>query len=48
MIALLLVAMALIGLEVGARARRAFGERGELAGGVVLVAIGAVMAAGWL
>ena len=42
------VAMALIGLEVGARAGKAFGERGDLAGGAVLVAIGAVMAAGWL
>ena len=42
------VAMALIGLEVGTRVGRVFGERGELAGGVVLVAIGAVMAAGWL
>jgi len=42
------VAMALIGLEVGGRVGGAFGERGELAGGVVLVAIGAVIAAGWL
>jgi putative Mn2+ efflux pump MntP len=42
------VAMALIGLEVGARVGRALGARGELAGGVVLVAIGAVMATGWL
>lgn len=40
------VAMSLAGLELGARLGSAFGERGELAGGVILVAVGVVMAAG--
>ncbi len=42
------VAMALAGLELGARLGTAFGERGELAGAIVLIAVGIVMAAGVL
>jgi putative Mn2+ efflux pump MntP len=42
------VAMALAGLELGARIGAALGERGELAGAAVLIAVGAVMAAGLL
>jgi putative Mn2+ efflux pump MntP len=40
------VAMSLAGLELGAKAGAALGERGELAGGVVLVAVGVLIAAG--
>jgi putative Mn2+ efflux pump MntP len=42
------VAMALAGLELGARIGAALGERGELAGAAVLIAVGVVMAAGLL
>jgi manganese efflux pump family protein len=42
------VAMALAGLELGARIGAALGERGELAGAIVLIAVGVVMAAGLL
>lgn len=40
------VAMALAGLELGARLGAAFGERGELAGAIVLIAVAVVMATG--
>jgi putative Mn2+ efflux pump MntP len=42
------VAMALAGLELGARIGAALGERGELAGAAVLIAVGVLMAAGLL
>jgi manganese efflux pump family protein len=42
------VAMSLAGLELGARIGRALGERGALAGGIVLLAVGITMAAGLL
>jgi putative Mn2+ efflux pump MntP len=42
------VAMSLAGLELGARIGVTLGERGELAGGIVLVCVGVVMAAGFL
>lgn len=42
------VAMSLAGLELGARIGTALGERGELAGGIVLVGVGIAMAAGVL
>jgi len=42
------VAMALAGLELGARIGAALGERGELAGAAVLIAVGVVMAVGLL
>ena len=42
------VAMALAGLELGARIGSSLGERGELAGAAVLIAVGVVMAAGLL
>ena len=40
------VVMSLAGLELGARLGTAFGTRSELAGGLVLIVVGAVMAAG--
>jgi putative Mn2+ efflux pump MntP len=42
------VAMSLAGLELGAKLGAAFGERGELAGGIVLAGVGIAMAAGLL
>jgi putative Mn2+ efflux pump MntP len=42
------VAMSLAGLELGARIGTALGERGALAGGIVLLGVGVVMAAGFL
>ncbi|HEX3960992.1 MAG TPA: manganese efflux pump [Trebonia sp.] len=42
------VAMSLAGLELGARIGTALGERGALAGGIVLLGVGVVMAAGLL
>jgi putative Mn2+ efflux pump MntP len=42
------VAMSLAGLELGAKIGAAMGERGELLAGLVLIAVGIVMAAGWL
>jgi putative Mn2+ efflux pump MntP len=42
------VAMALTGLELGARIGAALGERGELAGAIVLIAVGSVIAVGLL
>jgi manganese efflux pump family protein len=42
------VGMSLAGLELGAKIGAAVGERGELVAGLVLIAVGAVMAAGWL
>ena len=42
------VAMSLAGLELGARIGPALGERGELAGGIVLLGVGIAMAAGLL
>jgi putative Mn2+ efflux pump MntP len=42
------VAMSLAGLELGARIGTALGERGELAGGIVLMGVGITMAAGVL
>jgi putative Mn2+ efflux pump MntP len=45
-IGLVSVAMSLVGLELGARLGTALGERGELAGGLVLVLVGALVAAG--
>jgi putative Mn2+ efflux pump MntP len=42
------VAMSLAGLELGARIGAALGERGELAGGIVLLGVGVVIAAGLL
>lgn len=44
-IGLVSVAMSLVGLELGARLGTALGERGELAGGLVLVLVGALIAA---
>jgi len=46
-IALVSVTMSLAGLELGAKLGTAFGERGELAGGLVLAAVGILMAAGF-
>jgi putative Mn2+ efflux pump MntP len=40
------VVMSLAGLELGARLGAAFGARSELAGGLVLIVVGAVMAGG--
>ena len=40
------VAMSLLGLEVGSRIGGRIGERGELIGGVVLIAVGIALAAG--
>jgi manganese efflux pump family protein len=40
------VAMSLAGLELGAKAGAAAGQRGELVGAAVLIVVGAVMAAG--
>jgi putative Mn2+ efflux pump MntP len=45
-IAVVSVAMSLAGLELGARAGAAFGDRGVLAGGIALTAVGILMAAG--
>jgi manganese efflux pump family protein len=45
-IGLVSVAMSLAGLELGARLGAALGERAELAGGLVLVLVGALVAAG--
>ena len=42
------VGMSLAGLELGAKIGAAVGERGELVAGLVLIAVGAIMAAGWL
>jgi putative Mn2+ efflux pump MntP len=42
------VAMALAGLELGARIGATLGERGELASAAVLIAVGVVIAAGLL
>ena len=42
------VTMALIGLEVGARIGTRIGERGELLGGLILMALGVAIAAGAL
>ena len=42
------VTMSLIGLELGNRIGTKTGERGELIGGLVLIAVGAVIAAGLL
>lgn len=42
------VAMSLAGLELGDRVGARAGERGELAGGLVLVAVGVAVAANWL
>jgi manganese efflux pump family protein len=42
------VAMSLAGLELGAKLGAAFGERGELAGGIVLAGVGIAIAAGLL
>ncbi len=40
------VAMSLIGLELGAQIGARAGQRGELLGGLVLIAVGAAVAAG--
>ena len=42
------VSMSLIGLELGSRIGARTGERGELLGGLVLIGVGAVIAAGLL
>jgi manganese efflux pump family protein len=42
------VGMSLAGLELGAKIGAAVGERGELVAGLVLIAVGAIMAADWL
>jgi putative Mn2+ efflux pump MntP len=42
------VTLSLIGLELGSRIGAKTGERGELLGGLVLIGVGAVMAAGLL
>lgn len=42
------VVMSLAGLELGARIGTVAGQRGELAGGLVLIAVGAAVAAGLL
>jgi putative Mn2+ efflux pump MntP len=47
-IGLVSVAMSLAGLELGAKLGAAFGERGELVGGIVLAGVGIAMAAGLL
>lgn len=45
-IGLVSVAMSLVGLELGSRIGARVGSRGELVGGVVLVVVGALVAAG--
>lgn len=40
------VALSLVGLELGAQIGVKFGQRGELLGGLVLIAVGAAIAAG--
>ncbi|MGH3201401.1 MAG: manganese efflux pump MntP family protein [Streptosporangiaceae bacterium] len=40
------VALSLLGLELGARIGASFGRRGEILGGLVLVGVGAAIAAG--
>jgi putative Mn2+ efflux pump MntP len=47
-IAVVSVAMSLAGLEVGGRVGAAAGRRGEQASGVILIGVGAAMAAGLL
>jgi len=42
------VTLSLIGLELGSRIGTRTGERGELIGGLVLIGVGAVIAAGLL
>ena len=42
------VTLSLIGLELGSRIGTRTGERGEFIGGVVLIGVGAVIAAGLL
>jgi putative Mn2+ efflux pump MntP len=42
------VAMSLIGLELGARIGSRAGQRGEIVGGLILIAVGAALAAGLL
>jgi putative Mn2+ efflux pump MntP len=40
--------LSLIGLELGARIGARAGQRGELLGGLVLIAVGAAIAAGFI
>jgi putative Mn2+ efflux pump MntP len=42
------VAMALAGLELGAKIGERAGNRGEQIGGAILISVGAAVAAGWL
>jgi len=42
------IAMSLIGLELGAQIGARAGQRGELLGGLVLIAVGAAVAAGFI
>lgn len=42
------ITLSLAGLELGARIGATAGQRGEIAGGLILVAVGAAIAAGLL
>lgn len=42
------IAMSLAGLELGARIGARAGQQGEAAGGVILIGVGAAVAAGWI
>ena len=48
MIGAVSVALSLVGLELGSRLGAKTGERGELIGGLVLIGVGAAIAAGAL